>query len=260
MRAVVLGARHAPRAVLAAQQAALAVARVAVGEVGGLAERAHGAGLLVPAHHAVVGDVAPQQVAAVAEPHRALGPAEAGRQPLDRGAGDAVLREARIEDLDGRVGVALGGLPHGRSLRIAAPRRRSMKAMISPMMPRRKASTQITKIRPVTMVTDSPSVLNQSMVVMRAMKVPKSPILFSSSTTTAEPTSGPDERAQAADQRHQDHLARGRPVHVGQRGEAQHQRLERAGQARQRGRDHEGQQLEAAHVVAQRDARAARFP
>jgi hypothetical protein len=70
-------------------------------------------------------------------------------------------------------------------------RRRSMNAMISPMIPLRNASTQITKIRPVTMVTDSPSVLNQSMVVMRARKLPSSPILFSSSTTTAEPTSGP---------------------------------------------------------------------
>ncbi|MNL42979.1 hypothetical protein D3C87_1654680 [compost metagenome] len=59
-------------------------------------------------------------------------------------------------------------------------------------MPLRKASTQITKIRPVTMVTESPSVLNQSTVVRRARKLPSSPILFSSSTTTAEPIKGPD--------------------------------------------------------------------
>ncbi len=61
------------------------------------------------------------------------------------------------------------------------------------------------------------------------------------------------QRAQATDERHQDHLARGRPVHVRQRGEAQYQRLERAGQPRDGGRDHEGQQLEALRVVAERD-------
>ena len=70
MRAVVLGARDPPRVVLAGEQPALAVAGVAVGEVRRLAEDADRAGLLVPLHDAVVRDVAPEQVAAVAEPNR----------------------------------------------------------------------------------------------------------------------------------------------------------------------------------------------
>ena len=105
-RAVVLGARHAPLAVLAAQQATLPVARVAVGEARRLAEHGDGAGLLVPAHDAVVRDVAPQQRAHVAEPHRAFGPAHAGRELLDLGEAEAVAREALVEDLDVRIGIA----------------------------------------------------------------------------------------------------------------------------------------------------------
>ena len=42
------------------------------------------------------------------------------------------------------------------------------------------------------MVTDSPSVLNHSTLVSVARKLPISPSLFSSNTTTAEPTNGPD--------------------------------------------------------------------
>ena len=60
------------------------------------------------------------------------------------------------------------------------------------MMPLRNSSTQTTKIRPVTMVTDSPSVENHSTPVRRCRKRPNSPILFSSMTTTAEPRMGPD--------------------------------------------------------------------
>ena len=105
--AVVLGARDAARVVLAGDEAALAVAGVAVGVVGGLAEYADRAGLLLPAHDAVVGDVAPQQVAAVAEPGRPLAPAHARGEPLDAGEPQAILAEARIEELDGRVGIAV---------------------------------------------------------------------------------------------------------------------------------------------------------
>ena len=109
--AVELGAGHAPRIVLAGDQPALAIARVAVGVVGGLAEDADAAGLLLPAHDAVVGDVAPHQVAAGAEPGRSLAPAHAGGKPLHAGEAQPVLAEARIEDLDGRVGIALAGPP-----------------------------------------------------------------------------------------------------------------------------------------------------
>ncbi|MCY1381277.1 hypothetical protein D9M69_691650 [compost metagenome] len=58
-------------------------------------------------------------------------------------------------------------------------------------MPRRNASTQITKIRPMTIVTDSPSRRNQSTPVTLASIWPKSPTLFSSSTTMKAPRMGP---------------------------------------------------------------------
>src|SRR5205814_8535116 len=61
----------------------------------------------------------------------------------------------------------------------------------SPMMPRRKASTQITKMTPVTVVTDSPSTLKASTPVRPASAVPMSPSLFSSVTISTAPTSGP---------------------------------------------------------------------
>src|SRR5260221_7511646 len=111
--AVIFGARHPPRIVLAGDETALAVARVAVGVVRRLAEDADRAGLLLPFHHPVVRDVAPQQIAAVAEPHRPLAPAEAGRQALDAGQGDAIFREAGVQDFDRRIRIALARLPHG---------------------------------------------------------------------------------------------------------------------------------------------------
>mmetsp|Transcript_57674 Transcript_57674/g.135823 ORF Transcript_57674/g.135823 Transcript_57674/m.135823 type:complete len:360 (+) Transcript_57674:876-1955(+) len=61
----------------------------------------------------------------------------------------------------------------------------------------------------------------------------------------------PHQRAHAAHQRHQDDEAGGGPDRVGQRGETQHQGLGGAGQAGQRGREHEGQQLEVPRVVAE---------
>src|SRR6185312_15082453 len=76
-RPVVFNAIDAPPAVLAADEAALAIAGVAIGEVGGLAIDADGARLLLPLQDAVVGDVAPQQVAAVAEVDRPFRPAAA---------------------------------------------------------------------------------------------------------------------------------------------------------------------------------------
>ncbi len=51
--------------------------------------------------------------------------------------------------------------------------------------------TQITKIRPMTMVTDSPRRRNQSTPVRLAMNWPKSPTLFSSNTTMKAPMMGP---------------------------------------------------------------------
>src|SRR5262249_33874434 len=104
--AVVLGAGHASSAVLTGDQPALVIASVAVAVVGWAAEDADSPGLLAPTQHAVVRDVAPQQVAAIAEPDRPFGPAEAGGEPLDRGVADGILRKARVDHLNRRVGVA----------------------------------------------------------------------------------------------------------------------------------------------------------
>ena len=114
--AVVFEAHDAPRVMLAGDQAAAAVAGMAVGVVRGLAEDRDRAALLVPAQHAVVGDVAPQEVAAVAEPDRTLGPATAGVEPLDRSQRQPVLVEGRIEHAHRRIGIALVRLPHRRFL------------------------------------------------------------------------------------------------------------------------------------------------
>src|SRR5205807_10066065 len=64
-----------------------------------------------PLHHAVVRDVAPQQIAAIAEPHRPLVPAHARRDSLDFGQPEAVAPEARVDDLDRRIRIALARLP-----------------------------------------------------------------------------------------------------------------------------------------------------
>src|SRR6185436_14275448 len=104
-------ARDPASVVLAGDEPALAVASVAVGVVGGLAEDADRARLLLPAHDAVVGDVAPQEVAAVAEPHWALVPARARGNLLDAGKPQPILGEARIEVLDGGIGIAIVHAP-----------------------------------------------------------------------------------------------------------------------------------------------------
>ena len=87
-RAVIFGAGQVLRVVLAGDEPALAVAGVAVGIVRRLAEHADRAGLLLPFHDPVVRDVAEQQIAAVAEPHRPLGKAHAAGDPLDRGVAE----------------------------------------------------------------------------------------------------------------------------------------------------------------------------
>src|SRR5262249_24936001 len=59
----------------------------------------------------VVGDVAPDQAACIAEPRRPFAPAHAGREPLDTGVEEAVSVEARIEAFDSWIGIALTRLP-----------------------------------------------------------------------------------------------------------------------------------------------------
>src|SRR5713226_3416648 len=118
--AVILGAGDAPCVVLAGDEPALAVAGVAGWLVPGPSEDADRASLLLPLHHPVVRDVAPQEIAAVAEPYRPLAPAKAGRQTLDRGEGQAIFGEARIQDLNRRIRVSLARLPHGFPLDFAS--------------------------------------------------------------------------------------------------------------------------------------------
>ena len=67
----------------------------------------------------------------------------------------------------------------------------------------------------------------------------------------------PEQRADAAQQRHQNHLPRHVPAGITQRGELEHQRLGRSRQACQPRRQHEGHQLVGIGVIAQRDG--ARF-
>ncbi len=117
--AVRLGPGDAPRIVLAADEPPLAIARVAVGIVRGRAEDAHMPVFLQPAHHAIVGNIAPHQKSAVAEIDRALGPAEAGGDPLDRRIADHVFELLVVEHFDARVGVApIGQIPQGQCVRL----------------------------------------------------------------------------------------------------------------------------------------------
>src|SRR5262249_18889833 len=95
----------------AADEAALAVARVAVGEVRRLAIDADCAGLLLPFEDAVVGNVTPQQIPPVAEVDGALRPAAAGEQSLHARELDPIFLEARVERDNGGIWIARGLLP-----------------------------------------------------------------------------------------------------------------------------------------------------
>ena len=83
-RAVELGARHAARQMLAGDEPALVVDRVAVRIVGAVSENGHVARFLDEAHHAVVGNVRPDEITAGREPRRAFRPDRAG--PVTRHA------------------------------------------------------------------------------------------------------------------------------------------------------------------------------
>src|SRR5262245_19493874 len=101
---------------LAGNESALAVTGIAVGVVGGATEDADPTGLLVPAHDAVIGNIAPQETARIAEVDRALVKTAAGREPLDAGKRKPVFVEGWIETLHRWVGIALARLP-GRQCR-----------------------------------------------------------------------------------------------------------------------------------------------
>ena len=128
-RAVRLVAHDAAAAVLAGELAALEVEGVAVAVAGWIAKHGHATVVVDPAHLHVVGDVAPDQIAADAVPCRTFGPQRPRVQPLDRRVADDVAAEARssatMSDRDrhgvwpdqsrgvgsGRTGGLCGGLP-----------------------------------------------------------------------------------------------------------------------------------------------------
>src|SRR5262249_52280849 len=79
----------------------------------------HRPGLLIPPEDPVVRDVAPEEVAPVAEPHGPLRPPAPREEPLDGGQRQAVLGEGRIQHPHRRVGIPLARLPH----RVSSPAR-----------------------------------------------------------------------------------------------------------------------------------------
>ena len=89
-------AADAAAAMFTGDQTALAVARIAIAVPGRLAEDADGAGFFLPFQEAIIGDVAPEQVAAVAEVHWTFGPAAAIRESFDRGERKAQGVEAGV--------------------------------------------------------------------------------------------------------------------------------------------------------------------
>ena len=104
-----LDPRHAAALVLAGHEPALPVDRVAVVVARGLQKGRHRAVRLVEAHHAVVRDVGPDQVAAGREIGGALGPSPAGPQLLQVDVAEHQALEARVADVQA-LGVH-GSLP-----------------------------------------------------------------------------------------------------------------------------------------------------
>src|ERR1700754_4752941 len=83
-RAVVLGARDSACLVLAGNEPAFVVARVAVRVVRRLTKCRDRTGRAIPAQDAVVRYIAPQQAVSVVEPDGTLGPLRAAIQALNR--------------------------------------------------------------------------------------------------------------------------------------------------------------------------------
>src|SRR5262245_38083578 len=79
---------------LGGDETALAIARIAVGVVGGTAVDARAPRLLVPAHDTIVGNVAPEQAARIAEIDRPLCPTETGREPFDAREWQAIFSQS----------------------------------------------------------------------------------------------------------------------------------------------------------------------
>ena len=97
-RTVELGAADAAAAMLAAEEAPLAIDGVAVGVAGGMAKDADGAAGLVPAHLAIVRDIAPDERAPARRPGRSLRPGAALEESVDTGGGIDALAEPGVEE------------------------------------------------------------------------------------------------------------------------------------------------------------------
>ena len=100
------GAGDALCIVLAGNEAALQVAGVSIGVVGGFAEKGDLVGFFVKAQDAVVGDIAEKQTPMICKPHGTFGPAGTGPEAFDSGVADSDFCKAFVQDFDGRVGVA----------------------------------------------------------------------------------------------------------------------------------------------------------
>ena len=122
--------------VLTGDQAALAVAGVAVDEIGWCAID-RDASTLDPAQHAFVRNVAEQQIAAIVEPDGTLGPSAAGVKLIQAGAGHEQVAEAGVTDLVMRVfhGTILAGLQVLPALRVVGSMMTAM--MMRPVRMRR---------------------------------------------------------------------------------------------------------------------------
>ena len=101
----VLIARDAAISVLAGKLAPFEIERIAVAEAGGRAEDRDAAVFFDPAHLAIIGDIAPDQIAAHTVPGHALGPERAGVEALDHGVAHHVAAEAIIERDDVGIGI-----------------------------------------------------------------------------------------------------------------------------------------------------------
>src|SRR6266404_1888379 len=96
-RAVVLGASEPLCVHLTGHEATLAVPGIAVGVMGGLTKHADRARFLIPFHHPVVRDVAPDQASEISEPDRALIEAASARDHLYRRIAEHQRGKARVE-------------------------------------------------------------------------------------------------------------------------------------------------------------------
>ena len=102
---VVFGAGDAPRAVFTGNQAACPVAGVTIAIIGRLTIDAEAAIAFVPAHDAIVGDVAEEHATRVSKPHRTFAPAQARTETFDSGVANGVFFKACVQNFNGGIGI-----------------------------------------------------------------------------------------------------------------------------------------------------------